>query len=103
MAQFPVKVARQDGEDITMSVERLEEGDLPPGDVTVRVLSIELQDALAVTPRGGVVREYPIVPGIDLTGEVIDSSSPEFRTGDLVLAPMPAQSHSGCLHDQRAP
>lgn len=32
------------------------------------------------------MRKYPVVPGIDLTGEVVESQSPEFSVGDLVLA-----------------
>ena len=48
--------------------------------------SVNYKDALAVTPKGGVVRDYPIVPGIDLTGEVVDSQSPDFAVGDAVLA-----------------
>jgi acrylyl-CoA reductase (NADPH) len=48
--------------------------------------SVNYKDALAVTPNGGVVRDYPIVPGIDLTGEVVESQSPEFAAGDAVLA-----------------
>ena len=47
---------------------------------------VNYKDALALTPKGGVVRDYPIVPGIDLTGEVISSESDEFSGGDLVLA-----------------
>ena len=48
--------------------------------------SVNFKDALAVTPGGGVVRNYPIVPGIDVTGEVVESQSPEFSVGDNVLA-----------------
>ena len=48
--------------------------------------SVNFKDALAVTPNGGVVRDYPIVPGVDLTGEVVDSQSPDFAVGDAVLA-----------------
>ena len=62
--------------------------DLPPGEVTIRVLysSVNYKDALALTPRGGVVRSYPVVPGIDLTGEVVESQSPDFTVGEKVLA-----------------
>ena len=68
--------------------ETLEESDLPPGEVTIRVhySSVNYKDALALTPNGGVVREYPIVPGIDLAGEVVASASDEFAVGDAVLA-----------------
>jgi putative YhdH/YhfP family quinone oxidoreductase len=48
--------------------------------------SVNFKDALAVTPNGGVVRDYPIVPGIDLAGEVVESQSPDFAVGDAVLA-----------------
>lgn len=86
---FLAFMARQDDTGaITTAVETLTADDLPPGEVTVRVLysSVNFKDGLAVTPKGGVVRDYPIVPGIDLTGEVVESSSDEFAVGDLVLA-----------------
>lgn len=88
METFQALMARQDGDQITTAVETLEEAALPPGDVTIRVLysSVNYKDALAVTPGGGVVRDYPVVPGIDLTGEVVESRSPDFKTGDAVLA-----------------
>lgn len=88
MDTFQALIARQDDNHITASVETLQESDLPPGEVTVRVLysSVNFKDALALTPKGGVVRDYPIVPGIDLTGEVAASDSGEFKPGDLVLA-----------------
>jgi len=88
MDTFQALVARQDGDRITTSVESMSLSDLPPGDVTIKVLysSVNYKDALALTPGGGVVRNYPIVPGIDLTGEVVESQSPEFSAGDKVLA-----------------
>jgi acrylyl-CoA reductase (NADPH) len=88
MDTFHALVARQDGDRITASVETLSPSDLPPGEVTIRVLysSVNFKDALALTPGGGVVRGYPVVPGIDLTGEVVESQSPDFAVGALVLA-----------------
>ncbi len=88
MEKFPALVAHQDGEQISARVETLSEADLPPGEVTIRVLysSVNFKDALALTPGGGVVRSYPVVPGIDLTGEVVDSQSPDFAAGDTVVA-----------------
>ena len=85
---FRALVARQDGDRITASVETLSQSDLPPGEVTIRVLysSVNYKDALALTPNGGVVRNYPVVPGIDLTGDVVESKSPDFSVGDQVLA-----------------
>ena len=88
MDSFQALVARRQDDGITTGVETLQESDLPPGDVTVRVeySSVNYKDALAVTPNGGVVRDYPIVPGIDLAGEVVESSSPDFAVGDTVIA-----------------
>ena len=88
MDNFAALVARKNDDRIDCAVETLEESDLPPGEVTIRVAysSVNFKDALAVTPNGGVVRDYPIVPGIDLTGEVVESQSPDFAVGDAVLA-----------------
>jgi acrylyl-CoA reductase (NADPH) len=88
METFQALMARQDGDRITTTVEILRAADLPPGDVTIRVLysSVNFKDALALTPNGGVVPNYPVVPGIDLTGEVVDSQAAEFNAGDTVLA-----------------
>ncbi|KAA0108911.1 oxidoreductase [Mycolicibacterium sp. P1-5] len=88
MDSYKALLARQDGDRITASVETLAASELPPGDITIRVAysSVNYKDALALTQRGGVVRDYPIVPGIDLTGEVVESGSPDFAVGDQVLA-----------------
>ncbi|MDI3315460.1 MAG: oxidoreductase [Mycobacterium sp.] len=88
MENFQALMARQEDDRITTAVETLTPADLPPGEVTVRVLysSVNFKDALALTPGGGVVRNYPVVPGIDLTGEVVESQSPDFAVGDTVLA-----------------
>ncbi|WP_123024179.1 oxidoreductase [Mycolicibacterium stellerae] len=88
MNNFAALVARKNDDRIDCAVETMAESDLPAGDVTIRVAysSVNYKDALAVTPNGGVVRDYPIVPGIDLTGEVVESQSPDFAVGDAVLA-----------------
>jgi putative YhdH/YhfP family quinone oxidoreductase len=88
MKTFQALMARRDGDKVTTAIETLSASDLPPGDVTIRVLysSVNFKDALALTPGGRVVRDYPVVPGIDLTGEVVESDSPDFAVGDTVLA-----------------
>jgi acrylyl-CoA reductase (NADPH) len=88
MDKFQALVARKNDDRIEVAVETLEESELPAGEVTIRVhySSVNYKDALAVTPNSGVVRDYPIVPGIDLTGEVVASESDEFAVGDAVLA-----------------
>lgn len=61
--------------------------DLMDGDVTVRVLqtTVNYKDGLAVTGKGPVLRRFPMIPGIDLVGEVVDCSSGAFAKGDKVL------------------
>ena len=60
---------------------------LPPGELVVEVVysSLNYKDALAVTGRGKVIRRFPMVCGIDLSGRVIATGSPAFATGDEVL------------------
>lgn len=66
----------------------LGDDDLMPGDVTVDVefSSINFKDGLAIMGRPGVIRDYPLIPGIDLVGTVAeaDASSP-WSAGDRVL------------------
>ncbi|QTF93833.1 MDR family oxidoreductase [Halomonas sp. BM-2019] len=70
-----------------VGVQSLEESRLPEGDVTVRVecSTLNYKDALAITGKGPVVRQFPMVPGIDLAGTVEASSADEFKPGDSVL------------------
>ncbi|TJZ80245.1 oxidoreductase [Rhodococcus oryzae] len=85
---FSAYIAREQDGEITLAPDTLDTAALPPGEVTIKVhfSSVNYKDALAVTPRGGVVREYPIVPGIDLAGEVVASDDDSYTPGDLVLA-----------------
>jgi acrylyl-CoA reductase (NADPH) len=85
---FQALIARHNENRIDTAVEELHISELPPGEILVKVhySSVNYKDALATTPKGGVVRNYPIVPGIDLTGEVVESSCDDFSVGELVLA-----------------
>ncbi|MVW77822.1 acrylyl-CoA reductase (NADPH) [Bordetella sp. 02P26C-1] len=60
---------------------------LPEGSVTVRVQfsTLNYKDALAITGKAPVVRQFPMVPGIDFAGVVAHSDDPEFAPGDAVL------------------
>jgi acrylyl-CoA reductase (NADPH) len=66
---------------------KLDDSQLPAGDVTVRVeySTLNYKDALAVTGRAPVVRKFPMVPGIDLAGVVEASSDPQWSPGDRVV------------------
>jgi NADPH2:quinone reductase len=68
-------------------IEQLVLDDLSPGEVTIRVhwSGINYKDALAGTGRGRILRRFPLVGGVDLSGEVVESTVPEFRPGQQVL------------------
>jgi len=65
----------------------LEDDRLPPGDVAVRVeySTLNYKDALAITGKAPVVRQFPMVPGIDFAGTVEAAQNGAFRPGDRVL------------------
>ena len=89
MSEVHALVAHEDAEGgISLTHEVVDESFLPDGEVEIAVeySAINYKDALAVTPRGGVARAYPLIPGIDVTGTVAASSSPDFAVGDLVVA-----------------
>ena len=69
------------------SIEQLSDADLPDGDVLLAVdySSLNYKDGLAITGKGKIVRQWPLVPGIDLAGTVVESSSADYRPGDKVV------------------
>ena len=85
--QFRALVADKDGDDVRRSLTELSADDLPEGEVTVRVAwsSVNYKDALAVSPKGRVAKGYPLVPGIDLAGEVVDGGGSDVAPGDRVI------------------
>jgi acrylyl-CoA reductase (NADPH) len=54
-------------------------------DLDVLFSSINYKDGLALLGRPGVLREWPLIPGIDIVGRVTTSRSPRFHPGDLVV------------------
>ncbi|SNT33553.1 acrylyl-CoA reductase (NADPH) [[Luteovulum] sphaeroides subsp. megalophilum] len=71
----------------SVSVTELAEDQLPEGDVLVDVAysTLNYKDALAITGKAPVVRRFPMVPGIDFTGTVAQSSHADFKPGDRVI------------------
>ena len=84
---FTAFVVNKTDDGFTAGVQELGFDGLPAGDVTVRVSysSVNYKDGLACTPDGRVVRNYPMVPGVDLAGTVTESTDGRFRPGDEVL------------------
>nr|MBL8411588.1 oxidoreductase [Dechloromonas sp.] len=69
------------------AVQDIDKSLLPEGDVTVRVewSTLNYKDGLAITGKSPVVRRFPMVPGIDFAGTVIESHHPSWKAGDKVV------------------
>lgn len=84
---FKAILINKDEQGYRAQLSDLDESALPAGDVRIKVhySTLNYKDGLAITGKGPIVRQFPMIPGIDLTGEVIESQSPEFKVGDLVV------------------
>src|SRR6202035_3710829 len=69
------------------SIQQLHPEALPPGEVLIRVAysSLNYKDGLAVTGKPGVIRKYPMVPGVDFACTVVETTSAAFNPGDEVI------------------
>jgi acrylyl-CoA reductase (NADPH) len=87
-APFKAFLIRQEGGKVASGFADMTEVQLDPGEVTIRVAysSINYKDALAATGAGRIIRRYPCIGGIDLSGTVMTSADPRFAPGDKVLA-----------------
>ncbi len=68
-------------------LQAIDDAVLPEGDVTVQVewSTLNYKDGLAITGKSPVVRRFPMIPGIDFAGTVIESSHAQWKTGDKVV------------------
>lgn len=84
---FPALLVDHSGESSRREVVELTLDDLGPGEVTIEVewSGLNYKDALAASKDGKVARIAPLIPGIDLAGTVIASTSPDVQAGDAVL------------------
>ncbi|MFO6424130.1 oxidoreductase [Motilimonas sp. KMU-193] len=84
---FNALLLRQQDNQTLASVEQVDETQLPEGEVLVAVeySSLNYKDALAITGKGKIVRQFPMVPGIDFTGKVISSSDLRYQPGQQVV------------------
>jgi putative YhdH/YhfP family quinone oxidoreductase len=73
---------------IVARFEDLSVDELDPGEAVIRVAysSVNYKDALAATGAGRIIRRFPCVGGIDLSGTVVESADGRFNKGDAVIA-----------------
>ena len=74
-------------ETLHTEIESFTKPEIKENEVLVKVnySGINYKDALATRPNTGVLREYPMTPGIDLAGTIIESKDKKFQSGDEVL------------------
>lgn len=84
---FKAVILENVGGAVTAAVRELDESRLPAGNVTVAVeySTVNYKDGMIVSGIGGLVKNYPHVPGIDFAGTVIESRHPGHRAGDRVV------------------
>lgn len=84
---FKALVLDQEEKKTIAEIRQIDESLLPDGEVLVSVdySSLNYKDGLAITGKGRIVRQFPMVPGIDLTGRVVDSSDDRYQAGDQVV------------------
>jgi acrylyl-CoA reductase (NADPH) len=89
------------GDSFAAQVTEVDESGLPPGDVTVRVAysTLNYKDGLAITNKSPVVRNWPMVAGIDGAGTVTASGHPHWKPGDSFIHNGwgVGETHWGCL------
>ena len=93
---------RNDDGSTAAQMTQLDDAQLPAeGDVTVAIdySTINYKDGLAITGKAPVVRKWPMVPGIDGAGQVLQSSHPDWKPGDAFILNGwgVGETHMGCL------
>ena len=86
--QFKCFRIDQEEEKIVSGLQSISMDDINPGEVTLKTeySSINYKDALAATGKGKILRTFPLIGGVDVAGEVVESDDPRFSPGDKVIA-----------------
>ena len=93
---------------VSTSLVDFDEADLMPGDVTVAIdySTVNYKDAMAISGHAPVIRQFPLIPGIDFSGTVQTSSHAGFAVGDRVVANgwgLSQTHHGGLAQKSRVP
>ncbi len=84
---FKALVLDQHEKNTIAEIRQIDESQLPEGEVLIDVdySSLNYKDGLAITGKGRIVRQFPMIPGIDLAGRVIESKDSRYQPGDSVV------------------
>ena len=86
--QFKCFRIGQEDDKIVSGLQSISMDDINPGEITLKTeySSINYKDALAATGKGKILRSFPLIGGVDVAGEVVESDDPRFDPGDKVIA-----------------
>ena len=85
--QFKALIINQEGDNFTREVKSIDKSFLKHGDVTIKVdySDLNFKDGMILKNGGRLVKEFPHIPGIDLSGTVLESENSKFKEGDEVI------------------
>jgi len=85
--KFKAIVLNQSGENFSREIKTLDKSFFKRGDVLVKVdySGLNYKDALILKNGGKLVKEYPHIPGIDFSGQVLESENSDLKPGDEVV------------------
>ena len=78
---------KEDDKKTVVSIQDLDEAILPDRDVVIDIKysTLNYKDALAITSASPIIKSFPMIPGIDFSGEVAETSNENFKIGDKVI------------------
>lgn len=87
MTSFPAIVVTKSESAQAVEFRDLTDQDLMPGEVTVAVehSTVNYKDGLAITGKAPIIRQYPMIPGVDFAGTVLASDHTDYKPGDKVV------------------
>ena len=85
--KFKALMIEKEGDVQTVNIVEIDDNDLMQGNILVKVThsTLNYKDGLAITGASPVVRSFPMIPGIDLSGIVLSSEDKNFSEGDRVV------------------
>lgn len=98
---FKALLLEKKDDGVSCALTEIDETRLPEGDVLVQpeYSTLNYKDGLAITNKAPVVRKWPMVPGIDGAGTVVESTHPDWKGGDRFVHNGwgVGETHWGCL------
>src|SRR5580658_8786841 len=106
--RFPAYRLTKFGEVLRPEIVELSENDLPPGEVLIEVewSAINFKDAMVSSPGNRVAKGFPLIPGVELAGIVVESDAPDIKKGQRVLVQgydLGVAHHGGFARHARVP